>query len=149
MSVAGESMGDGDLQIRSALDCDIAPLVSLWIACDLTRPWNDPERDINFARSGSASDILIGLLGEELVASAMVGHDGHRGAVYYLAVAPSHRHDGHGRTMMQAAENWMRKQGVWKINLLVRQGNQSALGFYEALGFRDGETTQLGKWLGD
>jgi hypothetical protein len=72
-------------------DADIADVVALWQACGLTRPWNDPVADIALARSGRNSTVLIGRDGETIVATAMVGHDGHRGWVYYVAVDPYRR----------------------------------------------------------
>ena len=83
----------------------------------------------------------------EVVGSVMVGFDGHRGWVYYLAVAPDRRHAGLGRALMTAAENWLRGQGAPKLQLMVRDDNQAALGFYSALGFERQTTVVLGRRL--
>ena len=77
------------LTIRPLADGDEAAVIALWQACGLTRPWNDPARDLAFARGKPNSDILVGLAESRIVASAMVGHDGHRGTMYYVSVAPS------------------------------------------------------------
>jgi ribosomal protein S18 acetylase RimI-like enzyme len=77
----------------------------------------------------------------------MVGHDGHRGWVYYLAVDPGKRRSGLGRHMMQKAEGWLRQRGVVKLNLMVRNGNDGALNFYRRLGFEDANVTVLAHWL--
>ena len=53
----------------------------------LTRPWNDPNADIALALATPSSTVLAGRIDGRLVATAMVGSDGHRGWVYYLAVA--------------------------------------------------------------
>ncbi|MBI1383701.1 MAG: GNAT family acetyltransferase [Rhizobiales bacterium] len=136
-----------ELTVHPVRDHEVAVVVALWEVCGLTRPWNDPMRDIAFARSGPNSDVLVGLAGGRLVASAMVGHDGHRGAVYYLSVLPELQGRGFGRVLMTAIEAWMRERGVWKINLLVREGNEAVLDFYDALGFEVEGSVQLGKWL--
>lgn len=73
----------------------------------------------------------------------MVGHDGHRGAIYYLGVDPDARRLGIGRRLVEAAEAWVRARGVPKINLLVRKENAGVLAFYEALGWRDTDTVCL------
>ncbi len=135
------------LEIRSMKDDEIASVVALWQACNLTRPWNDPERDIAFARQSGDADVLVGLEGNTIVASVMVGHDGHRGVAYYVAVDPACRGKSYGRTMMEAAEAWCLVRGVWKMNLMVRDDNAAALGFYQQLGYAHGGTTQLGKWI--
>jgi hypothetical protein len=116
-------------------EADSEVLVSLWRRCGLTRPWNDPHKDISFALGGPSSTILVMERSEEIVASAMVGHDGHRGMLYYVAVAPEFQRQGFGMAMVRAAEDWLARRGVWKINLLVRAENEAVRGFYEALGY--------------
>ncbi len=136
-----------DLVIREIADDDIEAVVGLWTAAGLVRPWNDPSTDIAFARSSANATIRVGLEGGRIVASVMVGHDGHRGTVYYLAVDPSQRRAGLGRRMMAAAEEWLRELGVWKINLMVRAENHEVLGFYDALGYRDSGVVVREKWI--
>ena len=79
-------------------------VIALWHLCGLTRPWNDPAADIALARAGAASDILVHRAGGAPVSSIMVGHDGHRAWVYYVATHPDHRRKGLARTAMAAAE---------------------------------------------
>ncbi|WP_353217257.1 GNAT family acetyltransferase [Sandarakinorhabdus sp.] len=110
--------------------------IALWAAAGLTRPWNDPLADAHRALAGPASTILACHAGGRLVGTVMVGHDGHRGWVYYLAVADDCRRAGHGRALMAAALDWLRAAGMPRLNLMVRTGNDAVLGFYEALGFR-------------
>jgi len=124
-----------ELHMRSARDADIPHLVDLWKVCELVRPWNDPEKDISFARRNTESDVLVGERDGELVASVMVGHDGHRGIVYYVAVAPQCQGKGFGHAIMREAEEWLRQRDVWKMNLLIRQGNEKVQAFYESLGY--------------
>ena len=128
---------------------DEAEVIALWEACGLTRPWNDPAADFARAVAGPASAVL--LLREEnvLAASVMVGCDGHRGWVYYLAVAPARRRAGLGRAMMDAAEAWLRARGAPKLQLMVREDNDAALDFYEALGLERQKVVTLGRFLGD
>ena len=77
----------------------------------------------------------------------MVGHDGHRGWAYYLAVHPGVRRSGRGRQLMRAGEQWLRQRGVPKINLMVRTTNTEVVGFYTSLGYEEGEVVVLGKFL--
>jgi ribosomal protein S18 acetylase RimI-like enzyme len=126
---------------------DIPALVTLWEACGLTRPWNDPQRDARLAIEGATSTILGLRDGDALIASVMVGFDGHRGWVYYLAVAPDRRREGLGRQLMAAAEAWLRDFGAPKLQLMVRTSNEEALGFYEALGLERQGVVTLGRFL--
>ncbi|MFW5679186.1 MAG: GNAT family acetyltransferase [Pseudomonadota bacterium] len=133
--------------IREIEDRDVEAVVSLWHLCGLTRPWNDPVTDIAFARGSSAATVLVLEEGRRIGAAVMVGHDGHRGAVYYLATHPEYRGRGCGRAIMVAAEDWLRQRGVWKLNLLVRKRNDAVLGFYAALGYGDQDCHVLGRRL--
>ncbi|WGR95725.1 GNAT family acetyltransferase [Bradyrhizobium sp. ISRA443] len=135
------------LSIAPITDHDIADVVALWQACRLTRPWNDPTADIALARRGSNSAVLVGRAGGAIVATAMVGHDGHRGWVYYVAVDPGRQGKGLGRTMMTAAEDWLREAGVPKLQLLVRRENAKAGAFYQSLGYEQSTSVMLAKWL--
>jgi ribosomal protein S18 acetylase RimI-like enzyme len=126
----------------------VADAVALWHEAGLTRPWNDPYADLQRARSGATSTVLAALgPGGALRGTVMVGHDGHRGWVYYLAVQPDHRGQGLGRNLMEASENWLRRRDVPKLNLMVRHSNHAATAFYEALGYEDGEVVVLGRFL--
>jgi ribosomal protein S18 acetylase RimI-like enzyme len=122
-------------------------VIALWASCGLTRPWNDPQADFDFALAGPASIILVLRHDEGIAASAMVGHDGHRGSIYYLAVDPASQAKGLGRAMMAAVEDWLRAQSVPKLNLLVRKENEAVIRFYEALGYADNACISLGKRL--
>ena len=126
---------------------DEAAVVALWQASGLTRPWNDPQADFRLARATAGATMIVARDAGEVVGSVMVGFDGHRGWVYYLAVAPDRRHAGLGRALMTAAEDWLRGQGAPKLQLMVRDDNQAALGFYSALGFERQTTMVLGRRL--
>jgi len=121
--------------------------VALWIAAGLTREWNPPDVDFDRAVTGPSSAVLGGFFGGHLVATVMVGHDGHRGWVYYLAVDVTRRGRGDGRALMQAAETWVRERGITKIQLMVRTSNESVLGFYDALGYGAEDTVVRSRWL--
>jgi ribosomal protein S18 acetylase RimI-like enzyme len=135
------------LAITAIEDADVIAVVSLWERCGLTRPWNDPVADIALARKGPNSTILLGREDEKVVASAMVGHDGHRGWVYYVATDPDRRGKGLGRAIMSAAEDWLRQAGIAKLQLLVRQDNAKASAFYETIGYDEAAVTVFAKWL--
>ena len=104
------------LTIEAINDADVETVVALWQRCGLTRPWNDPHADIALARRRDNSTVLIGRDAGAIVATIMVGHDGHRGWVYYVAVDPDGRKRGYGRAIMAAAEDWLRNAGIAKLS---------------------------------
>jgi ribosomal protein S18 acetylase RimI-like enzyme len=123
------------LSIRPFEPSDRAAVIDLWTRCGLTIPQNDPDQDIDLAAGRGNSDILIGALLGRVAATVMVGHDGHRGWLYYVAVDPAHQGQGLGRAMVAAAEDWIGARGVPKAQLMVRDTNDQAVGFYAALGY--------------
>ncbi|QWG15876.1 GNAT family acetyltransferase [Bradyrhizobium sediminis] len=135
------------LSITAIEDADIAEVIALWQRCNLTRPWNDPAADIALARKGSNAAVLVGRDGSAIVATAMVGHDGHRGWVYYVATDPDRRGKGYGRTIMKAAEDWLRERGIEKLMLMVRADNAQVHAFYQSLGFLEQERVIYARWL--
>lgn len=134
-------------QIDTATPDDRDDVVALWSACGLTRPWNDPMADYARALDGATSTILVTRRGGTLIGSVMVGHDGHRGWVYYLAVAPGARRGGLGRRLMGAAAAWLGAAGSPKIQLMVRSDNAAAFGFYETLGLERQDVVVFGRFL--
>ncbi len=131
-------------------DCELAEAelaIALWEDCGLTRPWNDTRVDFRQALESPASTVLGGFHDGLLIASVMVGFDGHRGWVYYLAVDPAHRRRGLGTQMMTGAETWLRQLGARKLQFMVRGENASSLRFYETLGFEQQAVITLGRFL--
>jgi ribosomal protein S18 acetylase RimI-like enzyme len=126
---------------------DVDDAVALWTEAGLTRPWNDAAGDFLRAVTGPAS-VVLGIRADgELTGSAMVGHDGHRGWVYYLAVAQSARGRGLGRELMGAAEAWLVERGLPKIQFMVRTDNAEVLDFYNHLGYATQDVLVLGRRL--
>ena len=135
------------LTVKAIEDGDIPEVIALWQRCGSTRPWNDPAADIALARQETNSTVLLGRHGGALIASVLVGHDGHRGWVYYVTVDPDRRQQGYGRAIMTAAEGWLRARGIEKLQLMVRGNNARVHAFYRSLGYYDQERVVFAKWL--
>ena len=135
------------MRIESLTPAQFDQAIALWHDAGLTRPWNDPLDDLRRAMAGPGSTVLAGSEGSQLLATAMVGHDGHRGWVYYLAVRPDQRGRGHGRAMMRACETWLSARDVPKIDLMVRTENDGVLAFYNAIGYGRDDVFVMSKRL--
>jgi ribosomal protein S18 acetylase RimI-like enzyme len=135
------------LPIRAYRPTDEAAVIALWQAAGLTRPWNDPKLDI--ARKLTVQPEMFFVIEDAgaLVATAMVGYDGHRGWINYLAVAESHRRRGLGRQLMAEAERALTARGCPKINLQIRATNSSVIAFYAALGYAQDDVVSMGRRL--
>ena len=135
------------MRIRPFERADANAVIQLWAAADLVRPWNDPQRDIERKLAADPELFLVGEHASLVVATAMVGYDGHRGWVHYLAVAPEAQGRGHGRALMQHAEQLLTALGCAKLNLQIRAGNAGALAFYRTLGYAEDAVIGMGKRL--
>jgi ribosomal protein S18 acetylase RimI-like enzyme len=133
--------------LRPYSPADESSVIRLWNDCGLTRPWNDPVKDIARKLTVQPELFLVGEIDGELVASGMFGFDGTRGWVHYLAVAPGRQGEALGRRLMAEGERLLTAMGCPKINLQVRSGNERVIGFYRALGYAPDDTVSLGKRL--
>lgn len=133
--------------IRPYCETDVQAVVSLWHRCGLTRPWNDPYKDIDRKLAVQRDLFLVGELDGDIIGTVMAGYEGHRGWINYLAVDPVQQRQGYGRELMAAAEQRLRALGCPKINLQVRCDNAAARQFYERLGFVEDRVLSFGKRL--
>ena len=133
--------------IRSYQPEDKEALINLWNRCGLLHPQNNPIQDIERKQSCNPEWLLVGVMDEIIVASVMVGYEGHRGAINYLGIDPDYQRQGLGKKMMEKAEQVLINAGCPKINLCVRNSNRQVLKFYESIGYFDNECISLGKRL--
>jgi len=133
------------VDIRAFQSSDQPAVILLWEKCDLLRTWNDPAKDIRRKLEIQPEMFIVGVLNEELVATAMAGYEGHRGWINYLAVAPEHQGKGFGRAIMAEAEKLLKQAGCPKVNVQVRGTNSSAIDFYRRIGYRIEDVVGLGK----
>lgn len=135
------------MEIRPFEAADEDDVVALWEECGLVRPWNDPRKDIARKLKVQPELFLVACREGRVVGSAMAGFDGHRGWVYYLAVAPAYRNGAYGRALMERVERLLAESGCPKVNLMVRTANRDVLEFYRKLGYEPDDVTNLGKRL--
>jgi ribosomal protein S18 acetylase RimI-like enzyme len=147
---ASRALASTSVRIRPFQEPDRVEVIRLWHRAGLVRPWNDPDRDIDRKLADSPWGLLVGALADgasapastraqadgPIVATMMVGYDGHRGSVFYLAVDPDHQGRGLGSALMAHAEALLLERGCPKLSISVRAGNLGVIGFYERRGYR-------------
>ena len=136
-----------ELHIRPYKESDEDSVIKLWLACGLTVPWNDPQKDINRKLSVQRELFIVGLLNDQVIATAMGGYDGHRGWVNYLGVDPKFQRMGYARQIMQDLQNQLLDMGCPKINLQIRESNEAAIEFYKQIGFKQDAVLSMGHRL--
>lgn len=108
------------MEIRVFRQEDFEEVITLWERCDLLRPWNDPEMDIERKVNHDVSLFLVAEVSGEVVGTVMGGYDGHRGSAYYLGVHPEFRGRG---IAMRCLTGWkknsslagVRKSKLWCV----------------------------------
>ncbi len=136
------------MQIRSVRPADTDAVVALWEAAGLTRPWNDPRKDITRKREVQAELFVVAESADgRILGSVMAGYDGHRGWMNYLATHPEARGTGVARALVEHVEHELLNLGCPKLNLQMRADNADVVEFYRHLGYGIDETVSLGKRL--
>lgn len=107
-------------------------------------PQNDPIEDIKKKLDFQPGLFFVGLLEGKIIGSIMVGYEGHRGWINYLAVIPEYQRHGYGRKLVQKAIEELKKMGCLKVNLQVRRSKTSVIDFYKRLGFKEDDVISLG-----
>ena len=143
----GEGATAAPVEIRAVTPADHDAVVDLWERGGLTRPWIDARSELDLKVATDPGGLLVAVVDGALVGTVMVGFEGHRGWVNYLAVEPERRRSGIARALMAAGEAHLRALGAPKVNLQVRRTNTEVLGFYRALGYVDDDVVSLGRRL--
>lgn len=112
-------------------------------------PWNRADVAIPAKLAVQPDLFLVAVDGDEIAGAALAGYDGHRGWLYSVAVADSHRRRGVATRLVREAEQRLQALGCQKINLQVRTSSVDALGFYRAVGFAVEQRLSMGKRLSD
>lgn len=134
-------------EIRPYREADRDAVIALWEVCGLTRPWNPPEGDIALVCASGHGELLVATDQERLIGTVMVGHDGHRGWVYYMAVDPATQRQGLGTRLLRAAEAWAAARGVRKLELMIRESNAAVAAFYARCGYAGEPVKVMSRWL--
>jgi GNAT superfamily N-acetyltransferase len=133
--------------IRAYVPSDFAAVTALWDATGISIHYNDPSKDIPRMLATHNCQLYVGTVDDRVMASIMVGHEGHRGWLYKLAVLPEFQGKGYGRDLVRQAERWLVARGMPKVNLMIRDTNIKVRQFYERLGYTVAARTVMERWL--
>jgi ribosomal protein S18 acetylase RimI-like enzyme len=135
------------MQIRPFAMADQEAVIALWRDAGLVRPWNDPYKDIQRKMAEQPELFLVGALEDQVIASAMVGYEGHRGWIYYMAVSPALQGKALGAQIIRAAEDLLLARGCPKVCLMVRTTNTAVIEFYRKQGYEFDAVVAMAKRL--
>ena len=133
--------------IRQFVPNDTNRVIFIWEQCELVRNWNNPNFDIQRKLNFQKELFFVGLLNDEIIATAMFGYDGHRGWLNYFAVLPNFQKRGFGKKLMTFGEMALIEKGCPKLNLQIRNDNTKAINFYQKVGYKEDAAVSFGKRL--
>ena len=133
--------------IRQFVPNDTNRVIFIWEQCNLVRNWNNPNFDIQRKLNFQKELFFVGLLNDEIIATAMFGYDGHRGWLNYFAVMPNFQKRGFGKQLMTFGEMALIERGCPKLNLQIRNDNTKAINFYQNVGYKEDAAVSFGKRL--
>ena len=122
---------------------DQEEVIALWKLCRLTRPWNNPVKDIERKLDIQSDMFLVMEVDKHIIGSVMAAYDGHRGMINYLAVNPLYQKKGFGKIIMSYVEQKLLEKGCPKINLLVRADNLAVKEFYKNMDYIEQEDVKV------
>ncbi|HVU17389.1 MAG TPA: GNAT family N-acetyltransferase [Candidatus Didemnitutus sp.] len=77
----------------------------------------------------------VALRRQRIVGAVLCGHDGRRGLIYHLAVAPRYRGQGIGQLLVQECIDGLRARGIKRALILVDKRNRKGRTFWLRRGF--------------
>jgi ribosomal protein S18 acetylase RimI-like enzyme len=132
--------------IREIRAVDGDALRALWTAAGFRLLGDD---DLGLARLARRNPglVLVASEGSRIVGSALGTWDGHRGWIYHVVTAPSHRRRGIATRLIDQIEAGLRALGCRKVNVMVRTDSDGGAAFWAARGYEAGTAVQYGREL--
>ncbi|MFN3239606.1 MAG: GNAT family acetyltransferase [Pseudomonadales bacterium] len=136
------------IEIRTYHTNDERDVVELWQLAFPDEPaWNESKALISRKLTVQPELFFVAEHAGKVVGTTIAGFDGVRGWVHKVATHPDYLRRGIATSLMQAAEQGLKRLGCTKLNLQVRAGNDSAQAAYEAMGYQVETRVSLGKHL--
>ena len=124
------------VQYAPLVRADLADALQLWAQCDgLGLSSADTSRALSRYLERNPGLSYCARSGKKLVGAVLCGHDGRRGYLHHLAVAPGHRHQGIARELLELCWSQLRLEGIEKAHVFVLRSNVSGLEFWRHLGW--------------
>jgi ribosomal protein S18 acetylase RimI-like enzyme len=131
-----ENLGVSDLELRAARPDELNAVLAFWqVAAENDHRPADTHAAVATLHLRDPDALILAVDGEDIVGTIIAGWDGWRCHLYRLAVAPSHRRRGIGRTLITAAEDRFRILGATRADAMVLDDNPAAHALWSAHGY--------------
>jgi len=125
-----------DLTLHPMTGADYDEVVAFWLAQPGVGLNESDEREPVLAFLARNPGLSVVVRDEGLVVAAVLcGHDGRRGYLHHLAVAPTHRGRGLGRRLVDGCLRQLQASGIPKCNVFLFVDNDEGRRFWQAVGF--------------
>jgi ribosomal protein S18 acetylase RimI-like enzyme len=126
-----------EIRIREMTLDDYDAVVGLWTQAGLSfRPLGRDRRETMRAEMGRGNTVfLVAESGGELVGVLLGTHDGRRGWINRLAVAPAFQRQGIARRLVREVEARTEALGIEIVSALVESENEASLAFFQAIDY--------------
>jgi ribosomal protein S18 acetylase RimI-like enzyme len=114
---------------------DYAAARALWLGTEgVNLSPGDEEAEVRAFLARNEGLSLVAVDGDALVAAVLCGHDGRRGFIYHLAVAPGHRGRGLGTAIAARCLQTLARAGIRRGQVSVFASNERARAFWSKVG---------------
>lgn len=136
----GQAAADAEITIREFKIEDYPAVQSLWVEAGLPfRPLgrDRPER-VAAEITHDTAVFLVAEAGDRLAGVVFGTHDGRRGWINRLAVAPAFQRKGVARRLVGEVERRLESRGIEITSALIESDNEMSMRFFTAIGYVHG-----------
>ncbi len=136
------------LHYRAMRDDDFDAALDLWRRCEGVglRDSDSPVGIASYLQRNPGLS-FIALQEQRIVGSILAGHDGRRGYLQHLAVAPEHRRQGIGSEPLSRCLAALAAEGIGKSHVHVFADNPAGREFWARRGWQRRDELQVYSWI--
>ena len=125
------------ISIRALRSDESDRMIELWEEAGLAcKPrGRDHRAHIEREIAGPSSVYLVAEENGRMVGVVLGTHDGRKGWINRLAVAPEHRRKGIGKALLSAVEERLAAIGIGIVTCLIEDWNAESIEFFEGAGY--------------
>ncbi len=129
-------MEDSSMLIRIMTIKDHAQVVALWSNTKgIGTGDGDNKKEINSYLKRNPGLSFVAVSEKRIIGAVLCGHDGRRGYIHHLAVAPDFRSKGIGTSLVNACLYGLNALEIAKCNIFVYKSNISGRKFWKKSGW--------------
>ena len=124
------------MRVRKMTIKDHSQVLSLWRNSEgIGTGDGDSKKDINSYLKRNPGLSFVAVADKKIIGAVLCGHDGRRGYLHHLAVAPAHRGMHLGTSLVKACLSGLQALGIPKCNIFVYKTNTNGLEFWKKAGW--------------